>query len=283
MQPSFSTKAAAAFGAVLGLVVLFPEAGRPAAAAGEASPPSKVEATYSVSAYAASLVPVLSGTFEIKTSFSGNAYDMTSVGSLSGLTSWSGQSQASGSISDGHAQPAAFVLDESDSQKKKHHALTFTEGSVVDVQPPIKTGGDRVPVKPNQLKNVVDPLSALVDLTSGQSRKPVCSRTFRVFDGQARIDVQLRPAGTEHIEVASYKGPAIVCSARYIPVSGHKASAAGVQALMDTSFKIWMVRMKGTAVYAPAKITASNSWLTVEIEQQRFRVNTLDGKKVVMQ
>lgn len=245
--------------------------------------PSRVEAVYSVQAYAASLLPVVSGTFQISTSFSGDSYSMSSSGELSGLTSWRGQSRASGAIAGGEVVPAAFTMQESDSEKTKKRTLAFANGDVEKIVPPLKTGGGRVPVKESQLKNVVDPLSALIELTSGVSKKPVCGRKFSVFDGQARVDVVLKPAGKEYIELPNYSGTAIVCSARYVPVSGHKAEAPGVKALAETNIRIWMVRMDRASVYAPLKITAENTWLSVEIVQERFRVSTSSGQKLVMQ
>ncbi|MDQ8730233.1 DUF3108 domain-containing protein [Bradyrhizobium sp. LHD-71] len=108
-------------------------------------------------------------------------------------------------------------------------SMRFAGQTVVDyaMTPPAAANDlqNRVPITADQLKRVMDPLSALIsaslvlDGDSGQ----LCRKSTNVFVGFARFDLQLEPKAQP-----ATKGDApqsVICRARYKPVAGHRPDA----------------------------------------------------------
>jgi hypothetical protein len=81
-------------------------------------------------------------------------------------------------------------------------------------------------VPPEQQKDTLDPLSAVIFLTSGVavSEENPCSITMPVFDGRRRYNVELsKESNTNiHMDNGLYKGRAAVCAVKYRQIAGFK-------------------------------------------------------------
>ncbi len=75
------------------------------------------------------------------------------------------------------------------------------------------------------LKNVIDPITALMRLMQNLSLKKSCRKKFRIFDGRRRYDVITKGFGNIFLEndrPKSFKGNAIVCGIKFFPLGGHR-------------------------------------------------------------
>lgn len=102
---------------------------------------------------------------------------------------------------------------------------------------------DRVPVTTAAKRHVVDPLSAALIPLAGKddkADKDVCDRTLPVFDGWTRYDIALSYTGTDPVEFPGYKGDAIHCSARWVPVAGHREGSRATNYMRDNKdMHVW--------------------------------------------
>ncbi|WP_053239719.1 DUF3108 domain-containing protein [Pleomorphomonas koreensis] len=114
---------------------------------------------------------------------------------------------------------------------------------------------DRVPVTSAAKRHVVDPLSAAI-LPIVRDDKDVCDRTLPIFDGWTRYDIKLSYTGTEPVNVPGYKGDAIRCSARWVPVAGHREGTKSTEYMRDNrDLDVWFVPMAEGKVMLPSKIS----------------------------
>lgn len=114
---------------------------------------------------------------------------------------------------------------------------------------------DRVPVTAATKRRVVDPLSAAI-LPEARNDKDVCDRTMPVFDGWTRYDIKLDYEGTEKIKLPGYEGDAIHCSARWVPVAGHREGTKSTEFMRDNrDLGVWYVPMADGKVMVPSKIS----------------------------
>lgn len=114
---------------------------------------------------------------------------------------------------------------------------------------------DRVPVTAASKRHVVDPLSAAI-LPVARDDKDVCDRTLPVFDGWTRYDIKLDYTGTEKIKLPGYEGDAVHCSARWVPVAGHREGTKSTEFMRDNrDLNVWYVPMADGKVLVPSRIS----------------------------
>ncbi len=77
---------------------------------------------------------------------------------------------------------------------------------------------EEVPLTRAHLKNVVDPLSAIMAMTHVDAKEP-CGRKVAIFDGRQRFDLELRYARTMPLPGTTDK--AVVCRVKYQPIAGY--------------------------------------------------------------
>ena len=80
-------------------------------------------------------------------------------------------------------------------------------------------------ISDKSLKNVIDPITALMRLIQNLSLKKSCRNKFRIFDGRRRYDVITKGFGNIFLEndrPKSFKGNAIVCGIKFFPLGGHR-------------------------------------------------------------
>ncbi len=118
--------------------------------------------------YDISLAGLPLGTADLTSTFDGPKYKMQAAVKLSGLakmlTGGKGAATASGAISGARPQPAAFAVTSRSSSDQRVVRMGLTGGNVeaVEITPPVEEKADRVPVKDEDKKGVVDPVSALL-------------------------------------------------------------------------------------------------------------------------
>lgn len=168
------------------------------------------------------------GEFRLNSTMKGKTYELKSSAKLSvllGAFKWKGSTHATGVVKGGDATPAAYEFDYRKKKKDGKVRLGFTHGSVsaIELDPPAKKRDDIVPLKPKDMQDVLDPLSAVLALTHGRGSDP-CTRRIPIFDGKARFDLVFTPAGQKQIESRKSGQPAValVCHVKYEPIAGHK-------------------------------------------------------------
>jgi hypothetical protein len=184
-----------------------------------------------------------------------------------------GTTTASGSFSGDVARPNAFAADYTTGRKAKKIAISFAGGSVsktVNIPPPKPRGEDWVEVGASQLQDVADPLSST--LVRADRLEAVCDRTLKVFDGELRADLALTLAAKGPVSIGGYKGEAVVCEARFLPVAGYRKGHKSIEYLKNRSrILITFAPLGTTGVYAPIRATIGTRIGTITISARRLK------------
>ena len=147
------------------------------------------------------------------------------------------------------------------------------------VPPPEDQDRNRVPITQSARTNVVDPLSAGLILVSspGDALNPdSCNRTLPIFDARFRYDVVLSYLRTENAspKTDGYRGPVLVCQARYVPVAGHRTDRAQVKQLANNrELFAWLAPVSGTRALVPIKVSIATALGTMVVEATRFKTS----------
>lgn len=150
--------------------------------------------------------------------------------------------------------------------------LGFKGGDVVKVvnEPPLrKRGKDWVPIGPDDLKSVVDPVAAT--LVRAGSPDDVCKGGARMFDGEMRADLDLTPASRGKISVKGYSGPTVTCRLKFTPTAGYRKGRRALEYLRTKSrIMVTFAQLGETGVYAPIHATIGTQIGTITVRARRF-------------
>jgi hypothetical protein len=158
--------------------------------------------------------------------------------------------------------------------------MALTGGNVRNLRaiPELTHTEDRVPVTSAAKRHVVDPLSAAVIPVVGKSDEDVCDRTLPVFDGWTRYDIALSYAGTEPIAFPGYSGDAVHCSARWVPVAGHREGSKATNFMRDNrDIDAWYFAVPGTKVMIPFKVSVRTMRGQLLVTATKLGDDRIDG------
>jgi hypothetical protein len=233
--------------------------------------------------YSVTLVGLSLGTASLAASLNPGHYKIEAAARLTGIASLVSNSKgvaiSTGGFAPGKPLPATYATTSSSSQMTRTVRMALNAGSVrgVDISPPIDEAPDRIPVTDRQKRGVIDPLSALLMPVPGDAPAvgpASCNRTIPVYDGFTRFDVPLTFEGVRQAEAQGYAGPVAVCSARYVPISGHRPTRQVTQFMANNrDMEVWLAPVGRTRILAPFRISVATLVGTTVIEAQEFAVS----------
>lgn len=256
-----------------GLFLLIPlAAGNPARAA-------DVEAKYSITLAGLSI-----GKASLTGQLNGAAYVVNVSSALTGLvgavSGGRGAATARGSLSGPNVLTNGFSLSATNGRDSRTIQIAAASGSVrsVSIEPPFEPRPDetdRIPIKDSHKIGVTDPVSALIMPARGGNPldKANCERRIPVFDGTQRFDVVLSYVGTRQVRSdQGYSGPVLICSARYVPVAGHRPERRVTKFMVENrNMDTWLAPAQGGKVLIPYRISVKTMIGTTVIEAESFR------------
>lgn len=218
------------------------------------------------------------GQAKMTANLDGNRYRTEVSAQLTGLagllTGGAGAGSASGFVGGGRPVPSAFTVNSRSSNDQRTIRMDLSGGNVasVSIEPPLDDRPDRIPVTAAHKRNVMDPVSAL--LMPALSRDPLsaanCNRTLPIFDGGARFDISLSYGETRTVDKPGYKGPAIVCNARYDAIAGHRERRSVKVMEENRDMSVWLAPVAGARVLVPVRIAVRSSTGQIVIELARW-------------
>lgn len=249
-------------------VVVFALAATDPAGAGEAgSPPFTVRYTLAFLG-----LPVGEATLAVAQGNGRYALDLSAA--LRGVAGFfvdgSGQAAVSGALSRSGAVTAGFRLESRYAGKPLVALLQIENGQVrhATVEPPPTPRPDRVPVTEQDKVGIVDPLSMLAIPVGPAPLAPnLCDRRIAVFDGATRADLVLSRGALVTVQDGAYRGPALDCRVRWVPISGHRALGTSVRRMAENDdLQVRLAPAFDGTVLLPLSITVATGWGTVRIE-----------------
>ncbi len=241
-----------------------------AGAAGAAAASQLYRTEYAISIFGLSIARAT-----METTVSAGSYDLHGHFLTSGLAhifdETEGTVHVTGNDVKGKVVPSTFDLAYKHGRKNKSTSIRFVSGNVVSAQnvPPVKKRDPWVEVSPQDLLAVSDPLSAL--MIPAKSSRDVCDRTISVFDGQTRANIQLSFNGTESFTTDGFTGETVLCSARFVPISGYQKGKKSIDYLANKSrISVSFALLGNSGIYAPVVARIGTRIGTLKIAATRF-------------
>ena len=83
-------------------------------------------------------------------------------------------------------------------------------------------------VDQSSLKNVMDPLTSIINVIENIKNTKSCDQSFKIFDGRRRYDLKIKSLGKENLKndrPKSFSGNATICGIKMIPIGGHRLNS----------------------------------------------------------
>jgi hypothetical protein len=164
-------------------------------------------------------------------------------------------------------------------RKKKVKGLNMTfngpmvsKVAFVPPEGPSQGPSKNVPVKPDQLRNVLDPLSGVMALSLADLRNP-CQQRLPIYDGKQRFDIvftPLRRTGDDH-----------VCRVRLIPIAGHKPGS-GPASVIKGNIEITLRPVPRANVVIPYSVTVPTSVGTATLTSEKIDITMPDRERIAL-
>lgn len=267
-SPSLSTPLLACGFVVALFAAMLP--GSPAAAQG------KLDARYEVTLAG---IPIGIGSWVIE--MSDDQYSASASGGTTGLlkafAGGTGSGTSQGRIVAGALVPAAYTATMTSSRKSETVRIALADGNVKDsvIEPTPPAEANRIPVTDAQKQGVQDPMTASLLRVSGTAdllNPQSCHTAAAVFDGRMRYDLHLEYKRTEMVKAEKgYRGPALVCSLYFVPISGYIPDRIAIKYLSaQRNMEIWLVPIAGTRVLVPFRMTIPTPLGLGKLEATQF-------------
>ena len=210
--------------------------------------------------------------------FTDNSYLASASGKASGVLSvlvkGEGSVSSRGTLGNGRLVPVSAHSEVSDEDGSYEVRMTFDNGGLKHFEnhgaPAPK---DVVRMLPEYLRNVADPLSAMLIRYDANAFAPAnCGRTLRIFDGRRRYDLALTYKRVDSLpKVRGYAGRALVCNVVLHPIAGYKVGSLLVKYLAGKSdLEMWFAPVNGVAVMAPVRALMPTLVGTMDISADEF-------------
>lgn len=179
---------------------------------------------------------------------------------------------STGVIAKGALQSQRYYLQYRKGDRHRRYEAEFKDGDVIAtrIEPPRDRSRQPnwIPVTPDDLKAVTDPLAGLIQPTSvGDPCKPL----IPVYDGETRLDINLARQREENFKTSGFDGTVVVCAMRYTPLSGYRKGSREAEFLKRLKrMEIWFAKSDRMNVYAPVYFSVPTKFGTLTMKATRF-------------
>jgi hypothetical protein len=248
-------------------------------AAPAAEPPVAIAAHYNVTMTHVK-VGQLSWTINLSDASYITSAKGTASGVLSVLVKGEGAFTTRGAIAGAQLTPAVARSDINDDDGTYETEMTFENGALKRVEdrgaaPP----KDRIAVDKKFLRDVTDPLSAMLIASAQSAMAPAnCRRTLKIYDGRRRYDLALSFKRTATMKMArGYAGPVLVCAVVLEPIGGYKPDSMLVRYLAGKDdLEMWFAPIKGAPFLLPVRALMPTLVGTMDIEADEFIARSVE-------
>ena len=179
---------------------------------------------------------------------------------LLGAYTWDGATRVSGAYTSGAPHPGAYKFRFDATNKSGRIDMGFADGKVARLtqDPPDNGSAGRVPLKPAHLENVLDPLSAIMAMSSPgagniETVNP-CDRHLPLFDGAQRFDLVLSLKRKGHIDNAAGAKTVYVCKIQYVPIAGMKMNSETKYMASTDGIEVWLAPVAFANAFIPVNV-----------------------------
>ena len=228
-------------------------------------------------------------TFNFVSSVTGDTYALSGHSKMAwgfGLFKYTGSFASSGRLAGETVQPASYTYDWHVNAKSGSVRIAYAGNAVrwVDVKPPTTPGEEVVPLSPEHLKAVVDPLTALIVLSRHRGGDP-CNRKIGLFEGKQRFDLVLTPLRQEKVVEHKPSGQPVlahVCRVRYIPVAGHKLNRETQAAVKADGIEVALRPLPAANLAVPYRVVLPTPLGTAILTAHRVDITAPGNKPIAL-
>lgn len=205
------------------------------------------------------------------------------------LFDWRGDTSSSGTVRANRPRPSSYSFGYSTSERRETIEVEFSGNLVSDVavNPPSRRAGSIVPIERKHMRNVLDPLSALVLLTnvgSDKNGREVCTRRLPIFDGKARYDLKLSYKKSTNVNTSEYTGRAYVCKVKFRPIAGHRrGDQESEYAAKNEGIEVWMIPQRKADLFVPYYVYIPTQVGSVSMTSAGFSVEKGGARGALLQ
>jgi hypothetical protein len=168
-------------------------------------------------------------------------------------------------------QSQRYYLQYRKGDRHRRYEAEFRNGDVVAtrIEPPRDRSKQRnwIPVTPEDLKAVTDPLAGLIR----PAENDPCQPLIPIYDGESRLDINLDRKREEDFKAKGFDGKVVVCAMRYTPLSGYRRGSREAEFLKRLkSMEIWFAKSEKMNVYAPVYFSVPTRFGTLTMKATRF-------------
>jgi len=222
------------------------------------------------------------GKFHFSSQLTPDGYVLQSnaeMSALLGAFKWQGRSRSSGTIGGEQApKPAGYTFDYQANSKHGSVKMAFSGAGVssFNTVPPQDPHPQLVPLREHHLKDVLDPLSAVLALTRAQGASP-CGKKLAIFDGKQRFDLVMSFRRQEKIaetRPSGQPGFAYVCRVRYVPVAGYKMTDETRNMATNNGIEVALRPVPSANLLVPYQVTIPTMAGSAVLTAQRIEIHT---------
>lgn len=245
--------------------------------------------------YAIRYAGIKLGKFTVWSNLGNGSYSMRSKGELKLISSLlfeiKGGTTTTGTVTENGPRPSTFTFTFKTKKLKGDLAMMFENGAVSHVlaKPPFRKSAKIIPVTAAHVQGVLDPMSAIF-FSAGTARRnadeSVCPGRIPVFDGRQRFDLVLSYKKTIQVKKrgkGGYRGPAIVCRIKYIPIAGYKPDNAGIKFMAASDdIEVWLIKVPRENMYVPYYVKVPTPYGTASVTSTAFYMEIPGEKKIAI-
>ncbi len=209
------------------------------------------------------------------------------ISALFGAYTWDGTTRSNGAFVTGAPRPAAYKFKFKATDKSGRLDMTFANDKVVKMveDPPDMGSSGRIPLKPAHMENVLDPLSAILTLTSPGNttidKVNPCDRRVSVFDGRQRFDLILTGKGKTQLDGSSAGAKwAFVCRIQYVPIAGHKNGVETKYMAGTDGIEIWLAPVGFANAFIPVNLVIPTWAGSAQITSTKVQIEMPKSGKI---
>lgn len=244
--------------------------------------PSHVKADYDITFNGFSV-----GTFGFQAEADRQVYTATGTANLSlllGALSWKSEIRTVGAVIKEAPKPGGYTFDIVSGSKAISTRMGFEDGMVSSVAnfPDALHTSPVVPLKPQHLQGVIDPMSAMVQLAYGSNP---CERRLPIFDGRERFDLVFSRKGETRIseqQPSGQPGTGLVCRIRYVPIAGHKADDSTRFMATTDEIEVVLRPIPSAKIYVPYQVTIPMPVGYAKLTSKRVEITQVGRPRIAL-
>ena len=147
------------------------------------------------------------------------------AGFLNVLYEYEGELNSSSIKENNNWLPKVFSTTGTFNDKKRSSKINFQNNIVKYKNNPVLDLKKVHPIEQSTLNEVIDPVTAFINIIEKINSNKKCDKIFKIFDGRRRYNLQIKALGNTFLKndrPKSFNGKVLVCGLKVTPLGGHR-------------------------------------------------------------